>query len=152
MKKAFDNLKPFIIYFISILIYLALDSSRILNHTAPLIATVFALAVYFVLTALFAYFTEFKKSKYGVIAFVIMLVISPIINTVLHLPFYELIMIGNAFFSVWLPELIPFEYEILLEPFYMIFYYFLGIIVPLMPFALGYVLQKSVNKNKPAAI
>ena len=148
MKKVFDNLKPFIIYSISILTYFALDYFKITNIVSPLIATIGALTLYFVLTALFSYFTEFKKSKYGVIAFVIMLAISPIIETVLNLPFFEL----NAFFIIWLPEIIPFEYDILLAPIHTIFYYFLGIIVPAIPFALGYGIKKLINKNKPAAI
>ena len=154
MKKTFDNLKPFIIYFISILIYFTLVSFRILsiNAISSLVATIFALAIYFVLTTLFAYFTEFKTSKYGVIAFAIMLAISPIVYTLLNVSSFWGLMLGNAFFINWLPELMPFEYDVLLEPFYMIIYYFLGIVVPIIPFAFGYGLKKLINKKRPAAI
>lgn len=151
MKKVFDNLKPFIIYSVSILTYFALDYFKITNIISPLVATACVLVIYFVLTTLFAYSTEFKKSKYGVIAFVIMLAISPIVYAILNHTYFAL-MIGNAFFIDWLPEIIPFEYDILLEPFYTIFYYSLGIIVPAIPFALGYGIKKLINKNKPAAI
>ena len=151
MKKVLDNLKPFIIYFISILIYFALDYFKITNVISPLVATTCAFVIYFVLTTLFAYSTEFKKSKYGVIAFVIMLAISPIVYAILNHTYFAL-MIGNAFFIDWLPEIIPFEYDVLLEPFYMIFYYFLGVVVPAIPFALGYGIKRLINKKKPAAI
>ena len=151
MKKAFDNLKPFIIYFISILTYFALDYFKITNIISPLVATACVLVIYFVLTTLFAYSTEFKKIKYGVITFVIMLAISPIVYAILNHTYFAL-MIGNAFFIDWLPEIIPFEYDVLLEPFYTIFYYFLGIIVPAIPFAIGYGIKKLINKNKPATI
>lgn len=150
MKKVFDNLKPFLVYFISILTYFALTSFRILSIDviSSLVATICALALYFVLTILFSYFTEFKGSKYGVIAFMIILVVSPIISSLLNIDF----LICNAFFFNWIPELINFEYEPLLEPFDMIFYYFLGIVIPLLPFALGYGLKKLINKKNPTAI
>lgn len=79
MKTIFNNLKPFIVYWVSFVVYWIVYSFETFSYKIWAIAF---LAVYSILSILTGYTTDIKKMRWGIILFELKLLICPIIYSI----------------------------------------------------------------------
>lgn len=132
-KQILSNIYPFIIYCISVLVYVILGLSEFVSFY---VSAGCAIVVYIILSILYGYFTDFSKGKYGLFVYVAMLTVFPFLSLIEFL--FRFAIWGNMFYST----LYPFETPNFVPQFIF------GMIVPLLPIAIGLCLRKVIKSRK----
>ena len=136
LNQVLSNLKPFAIYAASFLI-----SMLIAVLVSEMVGFIMFYLIYVVLSVWSGFYTDLKKDKYGLIAFVAMIALSPIIyilfsetNNVIR----TMGILGNAFLQLW---------SLSYADSFIIAYIF-AIIAPILPIAIGLGVRKAINARK----
>lgn len=141
-----SNLKPFGVYFLTVLIGYGLT---FFGHEVQIIGFYGVYVVYSLLGILIGVFTDIKKDKYGLIAFVVMIIAAPLLRLVMQgftTPsfgidniIYAFGSFGNMFSLLWNPFINS-------ESF--ILQYAFSILFAFVPIAIGFGLKKVLNSRK----
>ena len=146
INSILSNLKPFGAYFITVLIGYGLT---FFGHEVQIIGFYAVYVVYTALAILTGVFTKIKKDKYGLIAFVVMIVAAPLLRLAMQgftTPtfgidnvIYAFGSFGNMFSLLWNPFINS-------ESF--ILQYAFSILFAFIPIAIGFGLGKVINRKK----
>lgn len=143
INTIFSNLKPFLIYIVSVLIGFGIAfANEVVGYYVFFI-------VYLALGILIGICTDFKKDKYGLIAYAVMLAVAPLINLLIKdrvtdtfgidNVVYGIGNISNMFYSYFTPF-------ITLNSFILDYIYSLA--APFIPIAIGIGLKKAIKSKK----
>lgn len=148
MNQVLNNLKPFCVYIVSVLIGMSVTflGYEVFGFNIFYI-------VYTVLGILIGIKTDIKRDKYGLISYVVMLAIAPIISLLIESIVtpefgidnlvFGISNLSNMFYGLWNPV---FNYE----PFILAYSY--AVVIPLLPIVLGFGIRKAINAKKAKTI
>lgn len=135
MKIIFNNLKPFIAYWISFLIYVIISMFETFSFETSMIAF---FTVYIILNIIIGYSTDIKEIRYGIILFELQLIVCSIIFSINteSSGLKTFASTGNIFYSTFFDGINN------------IFSFVLSILLPVLLLGIGFGLTKLKKSNK----
>lgn len=139
MGAIFNNLKPFIAYWVSFAVYVMISLFEIFSSKNLIIAF---FIVYIILSVLIGYSTDIKEIRFGIILFELQLIICAIIFSINteSSGLNTFVSAGNIFYSTFF------------ERINNIFNYILSIFLPVLLLGIGFGLTELKNKRKKQSL
>ena len=143
INTIFSNLKPFLIYIVSVLIGFGITFAN------EVVGYYIFFIVYLALGILIGICTDFKKDKYGLIAYAVMLAVAPLINLLIKDQVTDTFGIDNVVYGIGNLSNMFYSY---FTPFItinsFILDYIYGLAAPFIPIAIGIGFKKVIKSKK----